>query len=227
MRQMDSSEMLPREKAMELGVKSLSDKELMAVIFGTGTQGKNVFQLCDEVLGANDGHLSLVAKTEWRDFIRQFKGVGPAKALTLLAALELGARAGRDALTVRKIPMTTSRRVYEYMLPEFIGLDHEQFWVLLLNNCNNVIKKVKIGQGGFNTTVVDVRIIMREAILAKASAMVALHNHPSGNLTPSMQDIQLTCKIREAADIFGIRLLDHVIVCDSDFYSFNDSGKMP
>lgn len=218
--------LMPREKAMEQGVKALSDKELMAIIFGTGTQGKNVFELCEEILHAKDGHLSLVAGMDWRDFIREFKGIGPAKALTLLAALELGARAGRDALTLKDNRIDTSQKAYEYMLPEMFNLDHEEFWILLMNNSNRPIKRVRIGQGGLNSTMADVRIILREALLAKAPCMIAFHNHPSGTLRPSPQDDALTKRIKEGAATMDIRLIDHLIVTDTDFYSFNDNGRL-
>ena len=219
-------ELMPREKAMAQGVKALTNKELMAIIFGTGTQGKSVFDLCDEILSAKEGHLSLVATLDWRDFIREFKGIGPAKALTLLAALELGTRAGRDALTLRNTAIDSSRKAYEYMLPEMFNLDHEEFWLLLLNNSNRPIKRLRVGQGGLNSTMADVRIILREALLAKAPAMIAFHNHPSGTLKPSMHDDQLTNRIKEAAKLMEIRLLDHIIVTDADFYSYNDNGRL-
>lgn len=217
---------MPREKAMADGVKTLSDKELMAIIFGTGTQGKNVFDLCEEILAAKEGHLSLVASMDWRDFTREFKGIGPAKALTLLAALELGARAGRDALTLKSTRIDTSQKAYEYMLPEMFNLDHEQFWILLMNNNTRPLKRVRIGQGGLSATMADVRIILREALLAKAPALIAFHNHPSGTLTPSTADRQLTRRIKEAAATMDIRLLDHIIVTDTGFYSFNDNGML-
>lgn len=219
--------LMPREKAMNFGVKSLTDRELMAILFGTGVQGKNVFELCDEILAANQGHLALVAKMDWHEFTGRFKGVGPAKALTLLAALELGVRASADALTIKQETMDSSTKAFEYMRADFYNLDHEEFWLLLLNTANRPIRKVRIGQGGLNQTSVDVRLVMREALLAKAAAIIAFHNHPSGRLVPSPQDVTLTRKIREAADLFNIRLLDHIIVNDHDYHSMNDNGAMP
>lgn len=219
--------MPPREKAMALGVKALSDPELMAILMGTGTRGKNVLELCADILRSKDGHLSMVARMHWREFISDFKGVGPAKALTLLAALELGARANRDAMTMTHTTLDSSEKAYEYMLPDMVNLDHEEFWILLLNNSNRPLKKVRVGQGGLNYTMADVRIILREALLAGAPAMIAFHNHPSGALKPSAQDIGLTRRLKEAATTMDIRLLDHIIVTDGSFYSFNDNGTMP
>ncbi|MDE6464605.1 MAG: DNA repair protein RadC [Muribaculaceae bacterium] len=218
--------MLPREKALANGIKSLTDTELMAIIFSTGIQGKSVLELCSEILADNGGHLSRIASMDCREFMSRYKGIGPAKALTLLAALELGVRAGVDALTISDPEITTSEKAYNYMRSEFYNLDHEQFWILLLNNSNRVIKKVRIGQGGITATVVDVRLVLREAILSKAAAMIVMHNHPSGRLVPSPQDVSLTHKIKEGADIFAIRLLDHLVVNNTTFYSFNDNGKL-
>lgn len=225
--ELDPASLQPREKAMTLGVKALSDTELMAILFGTGTQGKNVLELCRDILQAKEGHLSLVARMHWRQFISDFKGVGPAKALTLLAALELGARANRDAMTMIHTCIDTSQKAYDYMLPEFLNLDHEEFWVLLLNNSSRPIKKVRVGQGGINSTMADARVILREALLAGAPAMIAFHNHPSGTTKPSVQDVGLTRRLREAAATMEIRLLDHIIVTEGAFYSFNDNGTMP
>lgn len=223
----DDHSMMPREKAMADGIKSLTDLELMAILFRTGVQGKSVFELCREILNSNQGHLSLVSKMDWREFIEKYKGVGPAKALTLLAALELGARASSDALAFKHVDLSSSDKAYELMRADFFNLDHEQFWVALLNNSNRLIKKVRIGQGGLTATLVDIRLILREALLAKASGMIIFHNHPSGRLVPSSQDIKLTRDIREAADLFSIRLLDHIIVDDNSYYSFCDQGQMP
>ncbi len=219
--------LLPREKALSGGIKSLTDIELMAIIFSTGIHGKNVLDMCSEILADNGGHLSKIAAMDCREFMNRYKGIGPAKALTLLASLELGVRAGADALICSDPEIVSSEKAYKYMRPDFYNLDHEQFWALLLNTGNKVIKKVKIGQGGLNSTIVDVRLVLREAILAKASGMIVLHNHPSGRLVPSTQDITLTRKIKEGADIFSIRLLDHLIVNDTSFYSFNDNGNLP
>lgn len=223
----ESQELLPREKAMKFGVKSLSDRELMAILFGTGVKGKNVFELCDEILKAKSGHLSLVTKMDCDEFTRQFKGIGPAKALTLLAALELGVRASADALTVVNEPLSTSKIAYESVRPVFYGLDHEQFWIAFLDRSNKLIKKMRVGQGGLSYTAVDVRVIMREALVSRASGIILFHNHPSGNLKPSSPDKKLTERVAQCAKVFDLRVLDHIIVNDNTYYSFSDEGEMP
>lgn len=217
---------LPREKAIEQGIKALSDAELMAIIFGTGIQGKNVVQLCGEILDDNDNHISYIARMDCRQFMERYKGIGPAKALTLLAGIELGVMASADAMSINNPVISSSRAAYDHMLPHFYGLDHEQFWGLLLNNSNKPIRKFRISQGGLSSTPVDIRLLLREALIGKATGMIVFHNHPTGNLTPSTSDRTLTDKILAAAKICDIRLMDHVIVTDNGYYSFNDNGLL-
>ncbi len=217
----------PREKAMRFGIKSLSDIELMAIIFGTGVQGKGVLELCEEILDDNKGHLSKVAAMSTENFIRRYKGIGPAKALTLMAALELGARSSADGRRVEDPPMSSSMVAYEYMQHHLSNLDHEEFWVLFLKQNNKAISELKVGQGGLTSTLVDVRIIVREALSLRAASMILFHNHPSGSLKASPQDIDLTRKIKEAAGLFEIRVLDHIIVGNGSYLSLNDKGFMP
>lgn len=217
----------PREKALKTGIKSLSDIELMAILFSTGIKGKNVLQLCEEILRDNGFHLSKVARFSATEFKTKYSGIGIAKALTLLAALELGARAAADAIRVDDPQMSSSELVYNYTRDIFSNLVHEEFWILLLRQDNRVIKPVKIGQGGLASTAVDIRVIMRESLAANASAIILLHNHPSGNLKPSQQDINLTKKISDGAKLLDLRVLDHVVVSPKGFYSFNDHGMMP
>jgi len=217
----------PREKALAQGIKSLTDAELMAIIFATGIKGKSVVQMCQEILNDNQGHISKVANMNVREFMQRYKGIGPAKALTMLAALELGSRSAADALKVENPPISSSAIAHRYMRPYLQGLDHEEFWLLLLKNNLTVIKPVRIGQGGITFTAVDVKIVMREALLAGASAMMLFHNHPSGNKNVSQQDKDLTKKICDAARLMDIRVLDHIIFCGDTYYSFNDQASMP
>lgn len=217
----------PREKALARGIKALSDAELMAIIFGTGIKGKNVVEMCSEILADSDNHISRVAGMDVREFMLRYKGIGPAKALTMLAALELGSRSAADALTVTDPPMASSELAAKYMAPLLKHLDHEEFWLLLLRQDLRVIKPVRISQGGMAATVVDVKILMREALLAKASAMMLFHNHPSGNNNISTQDVNLTQKICQAAKIMDIRVLDHIVFCGESIYSFHDQDRMP
>lgn len=217
----------PREKALAYGIKTLTDAELMAIIFATGIKGKSVVQMCQEILNDNQGHISKVASMNVREFMQRYKGIGPAKALTMLAALELGSRSAADALKVENLPINNSDLAYRYMSPYIKGLDHEEFWVLLLKNNLTIIKPIRIGQGGISFTAVDIKIVMREALLAGASAMMLFHNHPSGNKNISQHDRDLTQKICDASKIMDIRVLDHIVFCGDSYYSFNDQGSMP
>lgn len=221
-----AQEQRPREKALTHGIKSLSDSELMALIFATGIKGKGVVAMCDDILADNDGHLSLIAEMDAAEFMNRYKGIGPAKALTLLAALELGTRSVADAAKCASRTITSADMAAKYMAPHLAHLDHEEFWVLLLKQNLTPIRAVRIGVGGTNATLVDVKIIMRQAIMAKASAMMLFHNHPSGALTPSIPDINLTNKITEAAKLMDIRVTDHIIIGRGHHYSFHENGKM-
>lgn len=214
----------PREKALRYGMKALTDDELMAIIFGTGTQGENVFDMCRNILRQHDGHVSKIARTQPADFVKQHRGIGPAKALTLLAGIELGLRAAADAIKLEDPPINTSDIAYRYMKPHLEGLDHEEFWVLLLRQNLTPIGEFRIGQGGLSATVVDLKILMRYALTYSASAMMIFHNHPSGGLTPSASDNTLTHKIVDAAKLFEIRVLDHLIIGRGKFYSYHDQG---
>lgn len=218
--------MMPREKALAFGIKSLSDAELMAIIFATGIKGKTVVQMCEDILDDNEHHISKVARMNVKEFMQRYKGIGPAKALTMLAALELGNRSAADALKVEQIQIRTSEQAYRYMKPHLDGLDHEEFWVLYLKRNNSPIRALRIGQGGLSTTTVDVKIIMREALSANAASMMLFHNHPSGNISPSEADIALTKKIGEAAKLLEMRVLDHLIIGMDSYCSFFESQLM-
>ncbi len=217
----------PREKAMRLGIKSLTNTELMAIIFSTGVAGKSVIQLSNEILASADGHLSKVARLSVSDFMRSFKGIGPAKSIALLAALELGARSAADAQTVDDPTVRSSRDAFNIMRHHFERLPNEEFWVLYLSQSGRVVREANISRGGIAATVVDTKIIIRHALESYATAMILFHNHPSGNLNPSVQDDSLTRRICGAAALFDIRVNDHIIVTDAGFYSYNDEGRMP
>lgn len=216
----------PREKALKNGIKTLSDAELMAIIFSTGIKGKSVIELSEDILRDNKGHLSYVTKLSVKEFLEKYKGIGPAKAITLLAALELGARQARDARLVADPVVQTAETAYDIMRHRFERLRHEEFWIMLLSQAGRVIKEVKIGQGGVAGTTADVKIILKEAIESLASSMILFHNHPSGNLKPSNQDDMLTQKITKAAALVDIRVNDHIIISDCGYYSFMENGRM-
>lgn len=221
-----STEERPREKAMHAGIKTLTDIELMATIFATGVTGKSAVDLAREILADNGGHLSKVARLSVGDFCARYKGVGPVKAINLLAALELGSRSAADARRVENPQLTSSQAVYEVMQPRFRGLNHEEFWVVMLDRGMRVMKETRVSQGGTAATVVDVKMIVKAVAETLASAVILCHNHPSGTLTPSVQDDRLTTKIVNALGYLDVEVADHLIFTDSGFYSYNDNGRI-
>lgn len=221
-----ASDQRPREKALNTGIKSLSDAELMAIIFSTGIRGKSVIQLCQEILADNDNHLSQVARLSVADFKARYKGIGTAKAISLLAALELGERSAADALSVSTPTIASPADAVAYMRPCMSRLNHEEFWVLLLSQSGKVRRRVNVSRGGLASTIVDVKIIIKHALDNYAASMILFHNHPSGNLSPSPQDDALTRRIVEAARLMDIRVNDHIIVTDGGFYSYRDHDKL-
>jgi len=214
----------PREKMMNLGSESLSDAELLAILIGSGNREENAVELMRRLLSQCDNNLNILAKWEMNDFAR-FKGLGPAKSISIMAALELGRRR-KDIPAIKKNKITSPIDVYQIFSPLLADLPHEEFWILLLSQAGYVIDKIKISSGGIDGTYADVRIILREAILRRATQLAVVHNHPSGNPRPSSQDIKLTQSIRKASEMMNIRMFDHVIVCDSKYYSFADEGTL-
>lgn len=214
----------PREKMMLKGAEALSDAELLAILIGSGNTEESAVALMQRVLAAAGNDLNRLGKWEIRDFAR-FKGLGPAKSITILAALELGKRRKlrehAERLTIR-----SSEDIYHLFHPLLCDLPYEEFWVLLLNQAAKVIDKVRISRGGIDQTTADVRSILREALLQRATQIALVHNHPSGNTHPSNDDLRLTQQARQAAQTMNIRLLDHVIVTDGSYYSFCDEGQL-
>lgn len=222
-----ASDERPREKALHKGIKALSDTELMAIIFSTGMKGKSVIQMSEEILLDNEHHLSKVARLSIKDLINRYKGMGEAKAISLLAALELGARAAADAVTISRPKVTNSKIAVDIMRRHFSNLPYEEFWIMLLDQGGHVIKEMRISQGGIAATVVDVKIILKNILENYASSAIVFHNHPSGTLFPSPEDDRLTRRIVTGATAIGSRVNDHIIITDSGFYSYSDNGKMP
>lgn len=216
----------PREKALRHGIKTLTTTELMAIIFSTGVSGKSVVQLSNEILADADGHLSKVARMSVDELLRRYKGIGKAKALSLLAALELGSRASADARAIDDPAIRSSADAYEIIREKLERLPHEEFWVMLLSRSNRVIKCVNVSRGGVSATAVDVKVILKHAIDCYASSLILAHNHPSGNLTPSGPDDDITNRIVQAAKILDMKVLDHLIVTDSGYYSYRDNGNI-
>ncbi len=214
----------PREKMMERGEQALTDAELLAILIGSGTQKKSAVQLMKEVMDACDNRLSLLSKMTLEELMA-FNGIGEAKALTIKAAAEIGRRRAQEkANDIDQI--TTAEDVYNMMHPLMRDLSHEEFWVLLLNNNARVIKRVKLSSGGLTQTAVDIRMILKEALIVEATNLVVCHNHPSGYIYPSKEDENITKKIMSASETMNIRLIDHVIVTDGQYYSFADNGKI-
>lgn len=217
----------PREKALEKGIGVLTDTELLAIILGSGMPGKSVLSLSREILSDNNNSLARVSRMTTRELTSKYQGIGPAKAISLMAAIELGSRCMQSLSAADRIPaMTSSEAVYNHMRPKLERLVHEEFWALLLNRSNRIISAEKISQGGVSATVVDVRILLKKALDCMASGIILCHNHPSGALRPSMQDDSLTRKIAEAARLFDIAVMDHLIVGQSGYYSYRDEGKL-
>lgn len=216
----------PREKALHTGIKLLTDVELMATIFATGVAGKSAIDVAREILADNGGHLSKVARLSIGDFRTRYKGVGIVKAINLLAALELGSRAAADAARLVNPQLTSSQAVHEVMQPRFRGLNHEEFWVVMLDRGMRIMKETKVSQGGTAATVVDVKMIVKAVAETLASAVILCHNHPSGTLSPSPQDDKLTSKIVNALSYLDVNVADHVIFTDAGYYSYNDNGRL-
>lgn len=226
MRDIDANDR-PREKAIKDGFKSLTDAEVMAIIFGTGMKGISVVDLCQKLLDKNQNHLSLVTRKSVKQLVDENKGIGEVKAISLLAALELGRRATEDAKNLAKEdPITTSADFYDRMKHHFMYLNHEEFWVFYLDRGGRVIKEVNISRGSTYATSVDVKLITKYALDCCASSVVLSHNHPSGNLRPSSEDDSITRSVMDALRLFNIRVFDHIIFTDGGYYSYSDHSRL-
>lgn len=215
----------PREKMLLKGVGVLSDAELLGILIGSGNKNETAVELAQRILHSVSNNLNILGKQEIKELIRNFNGIGEAKAITIAAAMELGKRRKLSEVVIQP-QITSSDTVFEIFHPILADLRHEEVWVLLLNRANKVLKKIQVSKGGVTGTVVDIRMIMKEAIDSLASAMVLCHNHPSGNSNPSDDDDNITRRLKEAGQIMDIRLLDHIIVCDHSYYSYMDRGRM-
>lgn len=214
----------PREKLLLKGKLALSDAELLAILIGSGNNEESAVDLCKRILNSVDGNLIELSRLEVKDLTR-FKGIGEAKALSIISALELGRRR-RAAEPLKKSALITSRDSYEVIQSLVGDSPYEQFWVLLLNRSHRLIRKESVSEGGINGTVVDPKRIFRLALEHNASSIILAHNHPSGNLNPSEQDLRITQKIKQAAGLFDIMLVDHIIAGDNCYYSFADEGVL-
>ena len=213
----------PREKMMLLGTEGLSNAELLAILIGSGSTKESAVELMKHILNDCKNNLNTLGKMSIQDLCR-YNGIGEAKAISILAACELGKRRQMESPEERP-DLGTATRIYNHMHPVMQDLDVEEFWVLLMNQHHRLIKKVKISHGGITETAVDIRIIMKEAVLANATILAVCHNHPSGNLHPSKYDEELTRSIHRACELMNIRFMDHVIITDGHYYSFHEEGK--
>lgn len=214
----------PREKLLLKGKSALSDAELIGILIGSGTRSLSAVDLSRLILKDVNNNLNALAKLNVHD-LKKFKGIGEAKAISIVSALELGRR--RKESEPEKFPgITCSKDVYDLMKPELMDLPHEEFWILLLNRANKVIKKRSISSGGISGTVADPKIIFKIALENSSSAMILVHNHPSGNLKPSEADLRLTKKLKEAGMLLEIPVLDHLIFTDNSYLSFADEGLL-
>lgn len=212
----------PREKLLLKGKNALSDAELIAILFSTGSKNETAVDIAKKVLNSVGGNLVDLSKLNIKE-LQKFKGIGEAKAISLLAALELGRRRRESEVTERKI-IISSKDVFEFFQSELSDNTYEEFWILLLNRANKIISKHCISEGGISGTVVDPKKIFKLALENNSSSMILCHNHPSGNIKPSEQDISLTKKLKEGGRILDIQVTDHIIISDKSYFSFNDEG---
>lgn len=215
----------PREKALKFGIRSLSDTELLAILIGGGLVGKSVIDLSKEIYNAAGNDLSQIARTSIKDLCSRHKGIGPAKAITIAAALELGGRR-KDVKSNVKPQIKSSSDAYNIIRSSLENLETEEFWIIILSRANRVIATECISSGGTTSTVVESKVVMKKALDHLASGLILAHNHPSGNCNPSTQDDTLTQKLSQAAKLLDITVFDHIIVTPDGYYSYADNGRM-
>ena len=214
----------PREKLMRIGPSALTDAELLAILVGSGSTKEDAVTLMRHILADCNNNLNTLGKLTIRDLCR-YNGVGEAKAITILAACELGKRR-QSGKPEERPDLGTATLIYNYMHPQLQDLDVEEFWLLLMNQNHRLIKQIRISHGGITETAVDIRIIIREAVLANATMLAICHNHPSGSLRPSSMDNDLTTSIQRACQLMRIKFLDHVIITDGAYYSYCETGRV-
>ncbi|MCX6181915.1 MAG: DNA repair protein RadC [Bacteroidetes bacterium] len=212
----------PREKLLLKGRKSLSDSELLAIIIGSGSANESALDLSKRIMASVDNKIDLLSKISYSELLR-FKGIGPAKAINILSVLEMASRIN-NSLPQELDKITCSEDIFSLLKNDFADLQVEEFWLVLLNTANRVIDKRRIGIGGVSGVVADVKVIMKHALDHMASSIIIAHNHPSHNKKASKQDVDLTHKVKDAARLMDISLLDHLIFCGAEYFSFADEG---
>jgi len=218
-----SEEDRPREKLMLKGKEALSNAELIAILIGSGSRKESAVDLSRRILASVDHNLNSLTKLSICQLMN-FKGIGEAKAITIISALELGRRQRSEDALQFKNKVTSSKVVFEIMQPIIGELSHEEFWVLFLNNSNKVISKSQLSKGGITGTIVDVRLVFKLALEGGATGLILCHNHPSGSLMPSSADKEITKKLKQAGDNLDVKVLDHLIITETKYYSFVDEG---
>lgn len=214
----------PREKLAKKGKSALSNAELIAILIGSGSREESAVDLAKRILAFTNNDLNALAKMTVKDLCR-FKGMGEAKAIAIIAALEVGARR-QQSTALSQNQITDSKTLYEILKPMTADLPHEEFWVIYLNKANKILSLESMSKGGVSGTVADVKIIFKKAVELLASSIILSHNHPSGNLKPSSADLELTRKMKEAGRVMEIEVLDHIIVAETGYYSFADEGML-
>lgn len=214
----------PREKLRDKGKAALSDAELVAILIGSGNRDESAVALCKRILASVDHNLNELGKLSIQQLMT-FKGIGEAKAITIAAAMELGRRR-RIEEAVEKQKITSSKSVFDLMVPILGELPHEEFWIIYMNNSNKIIQKTQQSKGGITGTLVDVRLVLKTALEVGATSLILVHNHPSGTLKPSQADQQLTQKLKIASESLDIKVLDHVIITEKAYFSFADENMM-
>lgn len=214
----------PREKLLSKGPRSLSDAELIAILIGSGSTKETAVELSRRILTSVDNNLNDLGRKS-TEYLINFQGIGEAKAVSIVAALELGKRR-KDADVFNKKQVTSSKDAADFFTPMLGDLNHEEFWILLLNRGNRIIDSFMVSQGGISGTVIDVRLILKNALDKMASAIILCHNHPSGTMQASNADLKITTKIKNAAEIMDITVLDHIIIGQSNYLSLADEGML-
>ncbi len=215
----------PREKALQHGISSLSNAELLAILIGSGNTQESAVQLSQRILNSMEQNLNALGKCSIKELCHNFKGIGTAKAVTIAAALELGKRR-KESEPAQHPSIQSSYDSWQLFYADLCDLPHEELWVAFINRAGKLITKQKISQGGISGTNVDLRLVLKAAIQALASGLIICHNHPSGNLRPSQEDDRLTLRLKEAAKMVDISLLDHIIVAENRYYSYADEEKL-
>lgn len=215
----------PREKLLMKGVQNLSDAELLAILIGSGNKNETAVELSQRILHFVKNNLNSLGRLSINELINNFNGIGEAKAITIIAALELGRRR-KDSEREKMAQIKSSIDIFNLFQPILGDLPHEESWILLLNSANKIIKRLQVSKGGLNGITIDIRMIMKESIESLATGIILVHNHPSGNLTPSREDDDITTKLSVASSFVDIQMIDHVIITDDGFYSYKDENRI-